>query len=152
MRTIITSKPCIIDLSLINQSGYFIPLVLMPLICIFTLDDCHVWWTKALNILALIITSILSLNSILWRTLGKEILSTDEENLIVTRKVLFLKKSELISGKDIQSISVNNSILDEERIIIQCADFTRKCGLNLTNSELTDVFNEIERLFLTENA
>lgn len=149
MRTIITSKPCIVNLS----SGVFYrPFILLPFVFIFTLDDCTVWWTKALNILALIITSIITLNIILWRNLGKEILSTDEENLIITQKVLFLKKSETISGKDIQSIYVNHNVLDEERIIIQCTDSTHKCGLNLSNKELNDVFNEIERLFLTESA
>lgn len=140
MRTIITSKPCLIDFSQINSgSMYFFPSVLLSFVLVFILGDCHVWWTKTLCILALIGALIWGLNSILWRTLGKEIISTDEENLIITRKVLFLKKTEFISCKDIQSISVNKSIIDEERIIIQCTDFTRKCAHSVPRAERSGV-------------
>lgn len=105
-------------------------------------------------VLAILISTVIGvfiLNSLLWRIFGEEIIAAEEDNLLIIRKLFFLKKTKAIPGKNIQSIMENPHPLSQKRILIQCSDGSKfECGYNLDSKDLNDIFDIIELVFLIE--
>lgn len=105
-------------------------------------------WGKVIAVIIIIVLGILLLHTILWRLLGEETITFDDENLIIVRELLFLKKKIIIPGKDIQSVMENPRPLSQKRILIQCSDGTKHtCGYNIDSKDLNDIFDVFETLF-----
>lgn len=153
MITIVTTKPVVIDAD--SSDIRMVGCVTMPVI-FFIVEILESLYSgpKESVIMAILISIALGvffLHSLLWRIFGKEIIAAEDDKLLIIRKLLFLKRSYAIQGKDIQSIMENPHPLSQKRILIQCYGGSKfECGYNLDSKDLNDVFDIIELVFLTE--
>lgn len=153
MITIVTTKPVVLDAD--GSDIRMVGCVLMPVI-FFIVEILEFLYSGPTDmmVLAILISTVIGvfiLNSLLWRIFGEEIIAAEEDNLLIIRKLFFLKKTKAIPGKNIQSIMENPHVLSQKRILIQCSDGSKfECGYNLDSKDLNDIFDIIELVFLIE--
>lgn len=156
MMSIITSRPTLfLETGEYTFSRFLDALLSIPVLIAYEiisdLYNGNELWQKVLAISLIIVLGTLLLHTILWRLFGKETITFGDENLIIVRKLLFLRKKIIIPGKDIQSVMENPRPLSQKRILIQCSGNVKYlCGYNIDSKDLNDIFDVFEIRFFTE--